>query len=49
MEIPIEDFKLTGEPFLDHGYVIVDLDGSAATISYFVSSDENKPVFTETL
>lgn len=48
-EIPVESLKLSGDPFLDHGYVIVDLNGSAATISYFVSSDENKPVFTETL
>ncbi|MBV8896505.1 MAG: metallophosphoesterase, partial [Acidobacteriaceae bacterium] len=48
-EIPVESLRLSGDPFLDHGYVIVDLNGPAATISYFVSSDENKPVFTETL
>lgn len=48
-EIPVESVKLSGDPFLDHGYVIVDLDGPEAKLSYFVSSDENKPVFTETI
>jgi predicted phosphodiesterase len=47
--VPVEDLKLRGTPFLDHGYVVVDLNGPAATLSYFVSSDENKPVFTETV
>ena len=48
-EIPVEDVRLSGNPFLDHGYVVVDLNGRNAKISYFVSSNENNPVFTETL
>lgn len=48
-EIPVESVKLSGDPFLDHGYVIVDLNGASANLSYFASSDENKPMFSETL
>jgi predicted phosphodiesterase len=48
-DIPVEDVRLSGTPFLDHGYVIVDLNGPSAKLSYFVSSDENNPAFTETL
>jgi predicted phosphodiesterase len=48
-DVPVENIQLTGTPFLDHGYVIVDLNGRSATLSYFVSSDENKPIFSETL
>ncbi len=48
-EVPIENVRLSGMPFLDHGYTILDLNGASATLSYFVTSDENKPVFTETI
>ncbi|HEX4750081.1 MAG TPA: metallophosphoesterase [Bryobacteraceae bacterium] len=47
-EVPVEGYKLTGTPFLDHGYVIADFDGPNMTLSYFVSADESKPIFTET-
>jgi 3',5'-cyclic AMP phosphodiesterase CpdA len=40
--------ELNGD-FYSHGYVIVDLDGASATISYYQDTDETTPQFTETL
>jgi hypothetical protein len=33
----------------NHGYAIVDLNGPAATVSYFQDSDEQTPLFQETI
>jgi hypothetical protein len=35
--------------FFNHGYVIMDLAGSSATLSYYQDSDETNAQFTETL
>lgn len=35
--------------FYHHGYVIMDLNGRSATLSYYQDSDEANPHFTETL
>lgn len=35
--------------FLNHGYVIMDLAGSSATLSYYQDSDEVNPQYIETL
>jgi hypothetical protein len=47
--VPIEDIRLGGDPWFNHGYVLMDIDGPNATISYYEDSDETKPQFTETL
>ncbi|MEI9977009.1 MAG: hypothetical protein WDO73_36125 [Ignavibacteriota bacterium] len=39
----------TDGSFFNHGYVIMDLDGKAATLSYYQDSDETNPLFTETI
>jgi predicted phosphodiesterase len=48
--VPLEDVRLTkGPSFYSHGYVVVDLDGPLATVSYYQDSDsEETPMFTET-
>ncbi len=33
----------------NHGYAIIDLDGPAATVSYFQDTDEHLPLFVETI
>ena len=49
-EVPATPLRLgyNGE-FYNHGYVIVDLAGSSATVSYFQDTDEDDAQFTETL
>ena len=42
------DLDAKGE-FYTHGYVIMDLAGSSATLSYYQDTDEATPQFTETL
>ncbi len=48
-QVPIEDVRLGGTPFLNHGYVLMDMDGPQATLSYYQDCDENKPMFTDNL
>ncbi len=48
-EVPIEDVRLSGSPFFCHGYVLMDLDGENATVSYYQDCDESKPMFSEGL
>ena len=36
-------------PFMNHGYAIIDIDGADATIAYYQDSDEDTPIFKETL
>ena len=47
--VPVEDVRLGGDPFFNHGYVLMDIDGPNATISYYEDIDETKPQYTETL
>jgi Calcineurin-like phosphoesterase len=47
--VPVEDVRLGGNPFFNHGYVLVDIDGAGAKISYYQDTDETTPQFTETL
>jgi hypothetical protein len=35
--------------FYNHGYAIMDLAGSSATLSYYQDTDEETPQYTETL
>jgi hypothetical protein len=35
--------------FYNHGYAMIDLNGPSATVSYFEDSDEQVPLFQETL
>jgi predicted phosphodiesterase len=35
--------------FVNHGYAIIDIDGADATIAYYQDSDEDTPIFKETL
>ena len=48
--VPIENVTLTkGPSFYSHGYVVMDLDGPAATVSYYQDSDpEDHSMRTET-
>jgi predicted phosphodiesterase len=49
-EVPIVPVPLGNDgTFLNHGYVIMDLAGSSATLSYYQDSDEANPQYTETL
>jgi predicted phosphodiesterase len=48
-QIPIEDVRLGGNVFYNHGYVMMELNGRTATVSYYQDSDENKPMFSENL
>jgi len=47
--VPIENVRLGGTPFFNHGYVLMELDGPKAAISYYQDCDEDKPMFTENL
>jgi predicted phosphodiesterase len=49
--VPLENVTLAkGPSFYSHGYVVMDLDGSAAQVSYYQDSDpEDHPMFTERL
>jgi hypothetical protein len=42
------DLDAKGE-FYTHGYVIMDLAGGSATLSYYQDTDEATPQFTDTL
>jgi predicted phosphodiesterase len=49
-EAPLEDVRLDMDSeglFYNHGYVIMDLNGAAATVSYYQDSDEDNPQWTE--
>jgi predicted phosphodiesterase len=48
-EVPLEAVTLTkGLSFYSHGYVIMDIDGPTAHVSYYQDSDpEDQPMFTE--
>ncbi len=48
-QVPIEEIRLGGSPFLNHGYVLMDINGPRATLSYYQDCDENKPMFTDNL
>ena len=48
-QVPAKDISLSGAPFLDHGYALIDVDGPQARVSYFVDSNEADPLYTETL
>jgi predicted phosphodiesterase len=50
-EVPVVTGLTLGDNgvFLNHGYVIIDLAGSDATIAYYQDSDEDQPQFTEAL
>lgn len=48
--VPIAPVRLGNNgTFFNHGYVIMDLAGSSATLSYYQDSDEQHPQFTEAL
>jgi predicted phosphodiesterase len=49
-DVPIEDVKLGKSLGLyNHGYVMVELDGPTATVSYYQDSDENNPLYKENI
>ncbi|HUI57706.1 MAG TPA: metallophosphoesterase [Bryobacteraceae bacterium] len=49
-EVPVKPIRLGDDgTFYNHGYVIMDLAGNSATLSYYQDSDEDEPQFTETL
>jgi 3',5'-cyclic AMP phosphodiesterase CpdA len=49
-EVPVEPVRLGDNgTFYNHGYVIMDLAGGSATISYYQDTDEHQPQYTETL
>jgi hypothetical protein len=49
-EIALEDFRLqAGDAMYAHGYAIMELQGTKATISYYQDSDEDNPVFVDQL
>jgi predicted phosphodiesterase len=48
-DVPTKNISLSGEPFLNHGYVLIDIDGPQAKVSYFVDSDEVNPQYVEEL
>jgi hypothetical protein len=49
-EVPMAPVVLGNDgTFFNHGYLIIDLDGSSATLSYFQDSDETNPVYVESL
>jgi hypothetical protein len=33
----------------NHGYAIIDLDGASGTVSYYQDSDEDTPMFQQSL
>jgi 3',5'-cyclic AMP phosphodiesterase CpdA len=47
-DVPVEDVKLSkGFAFYNHGYVIMELNGPAATVSYYQDSNEDNSLFKE--
>jgi predicted phosphodiesterase len=49
-DVPIEGVRLGKGPGLyNHGYVMMELDGPNATVSYYQDSDENTPLFKENI
>ncbi|HEY6180644.1 MAG TPA: metallophosphoesterase [Terriglobales bacterium] len=47
-DVPLKKVTLgTTGLFYNHGYVIIDLNGQEALISYYQDTDENKPMFQE--
>jgi hypothetical protein len=49
-EVPLAPLRLGDNGvFFNHGYVIMDLAGSSATLSYYQDTDETDPQFSETL
>jgi hypothetical protein len=48
--VPLVNVSLTkGSSFYSHGYVVMDLDGATATVSYYQDSDpEDHAMYTET-
>jgi predicted phosphodiesterase len=49
-EVPVESVTLGDNGvFYNHGYVIIDLAGASATISYYQDSDEDTPQYVETI
>ena len=49
-EVPVTGLKLGDNGvFFNHGYVIIDLAGSAANIAYYQDSNEDQPQYTEAL
>ena len=49
-EVPLESVTLSkGESFYSHGYVVMELNGPTAQVSYYQDSDpEDQPMFMET-
>ena len=49
-DVPLENVRLAkGPSFYSHGYVVMDLDGSTARVSYYQDTDaEDHAMFTET-
>jgi hypothetical protein len=49
-EVPVAPVRLgTTGPFYNHGYLIMDLAGNTATLSYYQDTDEATPQYTEIL
>jgi hypothetical protein len=49
-EIPVENVNLGNDGgFYNHGYAIMDLDGTQGTISYYQDSDETNPQWIDHL
>ena len=49
-DVPVTAVRLDNNgTFYNHGYVIMDLAGSSATLSYYQDTDEVTPQFVETL
>ncbi len=48
--VPVANVQLgRGFAFYNHGYVIIELNGAAATVSYYQDTDETNPLFQERL
>lgn len=49
-EVPVTGTTLgNNDVFFNHGYVLIELAGGDATVSYYQDSDEDEPQFTESL
>ena len=48
-DIPVENVRLAGDPFLNHGYVMVELKDASADIAYYDDTNEVDPMWTERL
>ena len=49
-EVPMVPLRLGDDGvFFNHGYLIMDLAGNAATLSYYQDTDEDQPQYTETI